>query len=165
MMSIQFRADEIFEMAEQIERNGARFYRKAAEGCAPDERIQKLLRHLADMEDDHEKTFHQMRKNLPDKDRGWDLFDPEDQAAQYLQAFAGGHVFNVREDACDRLSGTEKLEDILKIAIGMEKNSIVFYRGIQEMIPAKLGREKIDDIIKEEMKHITILSTELDSLK
>lgn len=31
-MSFNFNADEIFEMAEEIERNGAKFYRKAAEG-------------------------------------------------------------------------------------------------------------------------------------
>ena len=29
-MSTKFSADEIYEMAEQIERNGAAFYRKAA---------------------------------------------------------------------------------------------------------------------------------------
>jgi len=165
MMSIQFTADEIFEMAEQIERNGARFYRKAAEECVQDERARKLLRHLADMEDDHEKTFHKMRDSLPDKERGWSRFDPEDEAAQYLQSFAGGHVFDVKKDACDLLTGNEQLEEILRIAIGMEKDSIVFYRGIQEMVPEKLGQDEIDGIIKEEMKHITLLSKELSSLK
>jgi len=33
-MPIPFNADEVFEMAEQIERNGARFYRAAAEEIA-----------------------------------------------------------------------------------------------------------------------------------
>jgi rubrerythrin len=164
-MSIQFNADEIFEMAEQIERNGARFYRKAAEGCTQDERSQKLLLHLADMEDDHEKTFHVMRQDLSNTDRGWEMFDPEGLATQYLQAFASGHVFDVKKDACDLLTGSEQLEDILHIAIGMEKDSIVFYRGIQEMVPEKLGKERIEGIIKEEMKHITLLSKELAALK
>jgi rubrerythrin len=165
MMSIQFTADEIFEMAEEIERNGARFYRKAAEGCARDERARKLLQHLAGMEDDHEKTFQKMRAGLSDKERGWSRFDPEDEAAQYLQAFADGHVFDVKEDACDLLTGDEEVEEILKMAIGMEKDSIAFYRGIQEMVPEKLGKEEIDNIIKEEMKHITLLSKELAALK
>jgi len=164
-MSIQFTADEIFEMAEQIERNGARFYRKAAEGCTQDERAQKLFQHLADMEDDHEKTFQKMRASLPDKERGWSRFDPEDEAAQYLQSFASGHVFDVKKDACDLITGNEQLEEILRIAIGIEKDSIVFYRGIQEMVPETIGQDEIDGIIKEEMKHITILSKELDALK
>ena len=164
-MSIRFNADEIFEMAEQIERNGARFYRKAAKGCAQDVQTSKLLLHLAEMEDHHEKIFHQMRQHLPNKDRGWEMFDPEGQVAQYLRAFAGGHVFNVQENACDRLTGAEERDDILRIAIGMEKDSIVFYRGIQEMVPEKLGKDKIDDIIREEMKHITLLSTEMTAAR
>jgi rubrerythrin len=164
-MSMQFNADEIFEMAEQIERNGARFYRKAAEGCDQDERSQKFLLRLADMEDDHEKTFHAMRRDLTDKERGWEAFDPEGLATQYLQAFAGGHVFDVKKDACDLLSGSERMEDILHIAIGMEKDSIAFYRGIQEMVPERSGKEKIEGIIREEMKHIVLLSKELAALK
>jgi len=39
-MSYDFNADEVFEMAEQIERNGVRFYREAA----------LYLRALADLE-------------------------------------------------------------------------------------------------------------------
>ena len=33
-MSYDFNADEVFEMAEQMERNGAKFYRDAAETAA-----------------------------------------------------------------------------------------------------------------------------------
>ncbi len=56
---ITFSADEIFEIAEQIERNGANFYRKAAESAEGDNR--NLLLRLAKMEDDHEKIFATMR--------------------------------------------------------------------------------------------------------
>jgi rubrerythrin len=165
MMGIQFTADEIFEVAEQIERNGARFYRKAAQGCASDESIRGLFLRLADMEDDHLRKFQQMRRSLPDKVRGYENFDPEGEAAQYLQAFAGGHVFDVKEDACDRLTGSETIEEVLHIAIGMEKDSIAFYRGIQEMIPQDQGRETIDGIIREEMEHLAAFGRELATLR
>jgi len=56
MLTQYFNADEIFEMAEQIERNGAKFYRRAAEQVtSPDG--SELLLNLAVMEDVHEKTF------------------------------------------------------------------------------------------------------------
>ena len=55
-MSIFFNPDEILEMAEQIERNGARFYRQAAQG-AQDAGVRELLQKLATMEDGHEKLF------------------------------------------------------------------------------------------------------------
>jgi rubrerythrin len=53
------------------------------------------------------------------------------------------------------------MKDILKAAIGAEKDSIVFYLGMKELVPAKLGKDKIDDIIKEEMSHIRLLSARL----
>ena len=51
-MSITFNADEIFEMAEQIERNGAKFYREAAEN-ASDADVKEMLLSMAAMEDGH----------------------------------------------------------------------------------------------------------------
>ena len=37
-MSYNFNADEIFEIAEQIERNGANFYRTAAENITDEDK-------------------------------------------------------------------------------------------------------------------------------
>ena len=44
-MSIKFNADEILEMAEQIERNGVLFYRTAAEQVSDPQQKQLLLFH------------------------------------------------------------------------------------------------------------------------
>jgi rubrerythrin len=78
---------------------------------------------------------------------------------------ADGHVFDVRKDSSERLTGKETMEDILNTAIGLEKDSIVFYLGIKEIVPKRLSRQRIDDIIKEEMGHIAVLSKELAALK
>ena len=64
---INFDADEIFEMAEQIEHNGAKFYRKAAEPIAGGNR--DLLLRLAVMEDEHERTFAGMRGEMSDAEK------------------------------------------------------------------------------------------------
>ncbi len=53
-MVMPFNADEVFEMAEQIERNGARFYRAAAKKIPE---VSQVFSDLAAMEDEHEKTF------------------------------------------------------------------------------------------------------------
>ena len=163
-MSFSFNADEIFEMAEQIERNGSRFYRRAAEG-AVDPRNRRLFLDLAAMEDEHEKVFASMRANLAHGEREATVFDPDGQAALYLRAMADEHVFDVKADPTELFAGKETMEDILRTAIGMEKDSIVFYLGMKELVPQRLGKDRIDDIIKEEMGHIAILSKELTSLK
>jgi len=163
-MSSPFNPSEILEMAEQIERNGARFYRRAAEGTV-DSRNRQLLVHLAAIEDEHEKTFASMRANLTDAEQETTVFDPEGQAALYLRAMADGHVFDVKADPAKLLTGKETMEDILQKAMGMEKDSIVFYLGMKELVPERLGKGKVDAIIKEEMNHLASLGSELAALR
>jgi rubrerythrin len=52
----------------------------------------------------------------------------------------------------------------LRIAIGLEKDSVVFYVAIRDAVPQSLGKEKVEGIIKEEMDHIILLSRMLSSL-
>ncbi|MFZ0034569.1 MAG: ferritin family protein [Sedimentisphaerales bacterium] len=163
-MGITFNAFEIFEMAEQIERNGIKFYRKAAKGVSDKDTSQMLL-NLAAMEAEHEKTFAGMKKQFSDKERESDVFDPDNETALYLQAMADGHVFDPKKDYSKQLTGNESVEDILKLALGAEKDSIVFYLGLKDFVPAGAGRDKVEAIIKEEMGHITILNHKMTALK
>ena len=157
-MSIDFNADEVFEIAEQIERNGARFYRNVAQKVADNDKKQ-LLTDLAVMEDEHEQTFKDLRSKLSLDEKVQTTFDPEGESERYLRALADTRIFYEKE------VDTTSMEEILKSAITAEKDSIVFYLGIKEVVPAHLGKQKLDDIIKEEMGHISLLSNELMELK
>ena len=162
-MSDVFNIDEIFEIAEQIERNGAKFYRKAAESF--DDDAKDMLIGLAEMEDTHEKVFSKMREDFKKEKKLAESFDPDGEAVLYLRAIADGYVFKFNEDPSEKLKGSETMEDILKISIGLENDSIAFYTGIREAVPDKLGKEKIAHIISEEMGHVTTLKEKLASLK
>jgi rubrerythrin len=157
-MSYDFNADEVFEMAEQLERNGGKFYRSAAEN-ADDSENRKLLLELAKMEDQHEKTFQAMRAELPAKEKESKVFDPQGEAALYLRALADTRVFFEK-----KIDLTSMLE-ILKAAIEAEKDSIVFYLGMKEAVPENLGRDRLDNIIAEEMGHIRLLGKKLAAMK
>ena len=165
-MAYDFNVDEIFEMAEQIERNGARFYKAIAEG-SPKGEVRNLFLKFAEMEEEHEKVFISMRTELSDKDKKSTLFDPEGESAQYLRALADLRVFdgNADEDFAfsEDLAEEERMKRALRAAIDLEKESIVFYQGMKEFVPESLGKNKIDDIIKEEMKHVRILTNQLVS--
>jgi len=163
-MSFDFNADEIFEMAEQIERNGAAFYRNSAKGVS-DAKSREFLLGLAAMEDQHEKTFSAMRDGLTDREKTPTAFDPNNEAVLYLKALADSRVFVERKmpdlESFAGRSQEEILEEILKFAIGAEKESIVFYLGMRDAVPDKLGKNRLDAIIKEEMGHIRMLSNRL----
>ena len=153
-MIYNFNADEIFEIAEQIERNGAIFYRTAAENIT-DEDKKKLLIHLAEMEDDHEKTFKTLRDELSENEKTMTTFDPEDETADYLRLLADTRVFYEKE------VDVTSLNEVFKTAITAEKDSIVFYLGMKNVVPSHQGKDWLDRIIKEEMDHIRLLSKEL----
>lgn len=163
-MGIVFNAEEILEIAVGIERNGQKFYRTAASN-AKEEEHRTLLLELAEMEVNHEKLFSEMKAGLSPQERESKDMDPEHEAAGYLRAVADGNVFDYRKDPASMLTGAESIDDILHTAIGMEKESIVFYTGLKHMVPQRLGGTKVDDIIKEELSHITLLSRQLANMK
>lgn len=160
-MGVTFNADEVFEMAEQIERNGAKFYRAAAEKFSS---VRQMLLDLAAMEDEHEKTFKDMRAQLSGREQEPLVFDPDDEAQMYLQVVADGHVFDTKADPIEQLKDKDKPEDILQTAINMEKESIAFYAGLKECVPPRAGRDKVEAIIREEFSHIATLNEKLSTL-
>ncbi|MHC4438224.1 MAG: ferritin-like domain-containing protein [Planctomycetota bacterium] len=153
-MVMPFNADEVFEMAEQIERNGAKFYRAAAEKLS---RAREVLLDLASMEDEHEKTFAAMRAELSGKEVVKPVFDPDDEAQIYLRVMADKFVFNLKTDPTEQLVSKETAEDLLEMAIDVERDSIDFYVGMKGLVSSRADKEKVEAIIKEEISHIAIL--------
>ena len=153
-MPSEFNANDIFEMAKKIEKNGVIFYRNAAKQVDV-QKYKDFLLELATMEEAHEKIFDTMQKELKEEDAFPTTFDPNDENILYLKALADTRIFFKKEKPEESLNG------ILSTAIQTEKDSISFYLGMKELIPAKFGLSKIDDIIKEEMNHIRILAGKL----
>ena len=157
-MQYDFNANEILQMAEQLEKNGADFYRKSIEKIQ-DPAGKELLLSLAEMEDQHEKTFADLRSKLTTSEKAQTVFDPEGETVRYLKALADSKVF------FEKTIDTDSMEGILKEAITAEKDSILFYLGLKDAVPEALGKDKIDAVIKEEMSHINLLTRELVALK
>jgi rubrerythrin len=163
VMSIEFNAKEIFEVAVQIEKNGNLFYTRASEKST-DPKVRKMFASLADMEKVHERTFEAIKNELKGKETELVTYDPQDETVLYLQAFASGHIFDLKENLSSFFSGKEDTKAVVKKAISLEKDSIVFYLGLEDLVPEELGKDKVYKIINEEKTHVRILSGMLDSL-
>lgn len=162
-MGIKFNADEVFEIAINIEKNGAAFYRKAAQ--SQNEADNKdFLNKLAGMEDLHLKTFEEMRKNISNSEKQGASYDPYDELSLYLSAAADFHGGEGSPKAADKLNGTESISEIINIAMDLEKKSILYYIGLKDLVPEKLGKDKIDNIIDEEKKHVIQLAQALSRI-
>jgi len=161
-MAVTFNADEVFEMAEQIERNGAKFYRLAAQS-PNNSALKSFLEELADMEVEHIKIFAKIRTELSGG-APLDMFDPDDDAVKYLQAVVRGRIFDVSGEPSEKLTACKTPQDVLKVAIELEKDSIVYYLAMKNRVLSESGKEKIDAIISQEMGHVLVLKDKLASI-
>jgi rubrerythrin len=162
-MSVTFNADEVFEMAEEIERNGAKFYREIAAN-ASDPKMKDMFLRMASMEDGHLKTFQEMRTLLSEREKGETVFDPYDEATQYLQALAGSKGFEGMRSPTEKLTGQESARELLEIAINAEKNSVLYYVGLKDLVPTEAGRDQVEAVIREEVRHVADLRRYLSAL-
>jgi len=163
-MGIRFTADEILAIAEKIEANGIAFYAAAAEKVSAGN-LADLLRKLSHWESAHAKIFAAMRKELTEKEKEPVTYDPDNEAGLYLQAVADGTVFKLEEDPGKIMGANPTPESIINIALGREKDSVVYYTGVKQIVPASLGQERIEEIINEELGHIRQLNNTLLQLQ
>jgi len=147
-------AEKIFDIAEQVERDGANFYRKAAEHANED--CRSVLLALATMESNHERTFADMRADFSDGELQPLVTDPARKGALYLQAAIDGKIFGA--NPLSELTGTESIDKIFEIAIDLEKDSVIFYQSMKALVPPGRARQQLDKIIDEEIGHILELT-------
>jgi rubrerythrin len=158
-MIVVLNAIEIFEIAEQIERNGAMFYHKAAELFKKSD-ISNMFSELSDWEKQHEHVFADMKKKLASTSKKSQTSDLEKKQLD-PKVMACLAVFGTVSDPVHRLKNIEKIADVLHTAIEKEKDSITFYEGLKDFVTGRDDQIKVDDIINEEMHHIKILNQAL----
>ena len=163
-MGDQFNAEEVLKMAEQIEKNGQEFYRNAS-NAVDDFEVSRLLSDLAEWEKGHEALFASMRKELSSEEKTQTAIDPYCEAALYLKAMADNHVFKQQTNKpLSMLEGDKSTEKIIDLAIQFEKDSLLFFLGLERLVSPRLGKDRVYNIIDEEIGHIAYLEKQRSRL-
>jgi rubrerythrin len=152
-VSISFYGNELINIAIGIERRGIAFYDVLARSTQ-NIKAREIFQYLVGMERDHIRIFQSM---LDEADK-YEV--PEAYAgeyAAYLQALVDSAVFT--DDTVTSELATQSENDIAAIELGIsaEKDSILFYYEMREIVP-KSARATIDKIIAEEKLHLRQLS-------
>jgi len=162
-MSFSLSYAEALAAAVRVEENGALFYRKAAEG-AYDPAASELFLKLAAMEEEHRGYFKALALALEQRESLF-LNDPDGKFAASIREMADAGVFNLTASHAAFFSGKRSPREVVEYAIGIEKDSVIFYLGLQEAVVDREEADKLGGIIKEEMRHIAILSGLLKRMK
>ncbi len=92
-------------------------------------------------------------------------FDPNNEAALYIQAMADAQGWEGKISPTQELTGNESIKKILEIALNSEKESVFFYLGLKSLVPVKAGKNRVEAVIHEELNHIRILLENLKTLQ
>lgn len=142
-----FTLADICNIAIQIERNGEKTYREAAEKARNPEAA-KLLEMLAEDEAKHAHWFQQMDGNqeIDDKDQGVARMGRE-----LLQEMMAPHTFSLDKEA---LAAAEHPKDVLRQSIEFEHDTMLFYDMLYGFLDDHDTKRRLERIITEERAHI-----------
>ena len=152
-MSISFSGSELIDVAISIERRGIAFYDIMAKST-DNPMARDVFQHLADMERQHIQIFQGMLDEA-DKYQSSEAYAGE--YAGYLQALVDSAVFTDEVIASEMASKTDSDIEALELAIGAERDSILFYYEMRDIMPQR-AHPTVTKIIAEEKSHLRQLS-------
>jgi len=160
-METKFNVFEILQIAEKIEHNGAKFYLKAAE-LSDDPEVRDTCYKLAAWKARHEKVLAQRRKRFSEKTGEFGTFDPDNYVLSNPHVMAGLAVFATKPGSLKGPVDRENRQEIFRDAVRRAREAIVFYHGLKDFTRDPASEETIETIIKEENRHIRLLTEQLE---
>jgi rubrerythrin len=146
----KFSLREAVEQAIQTEKLGYEFYRVMAEKFNEDRGMKELCETLAEKERVHEKTFSDLMEGV--KEAGevdWE------EVSRYLRAIVESEFFLGKGKSLPSLDHVKTAADAVKFAVGFEKETLLYFYGVRDLIQEK---GVISRIIEEEKSHIVWLN-------
>ncbi len=147
-MAVYFSGKELLEMAVTIEKNGAEFYDRLARATSNRD-VKAVYQELADKERQHIGTFETM---LLSRDTA-DGIECSEEYAPYMQAMVDSIIFTNEQGLMDLARMATGEQEALQIGITAEKDSILFYTEMRDMVRAA-DRETVNNIVDEEKRHL-----------
>lgn len=158
-MANLFKPSEILKIALTIEENGREYYLEAKENASTPE-MADLFGFLADEEVRHLEIFSKMLSGVG-KEKVPESYPGEHDA--YIRALAASHVFTRDAVGKDMVAKAKDEKEILQFALGFEKDSILLYYEMLDLVPAS-KREVVEEVIREEKSHVRKLNEILAGL-
>jgi rubrerythrin len=147
---------EIIDIAVQIEHNGERIYRRAAEQINNPFLSAALLK-MADEEAKHAKWISRLR---PPRSRLPGDSNLEKIVRVFMRETVVDKTFSLKEAD---FRSMKAVEDLFETSIEFERDTILFYETIRRIVSEDETITLLDTIIAEEKNHITTLQVSIKS--
>lgn len=148
-----FAGSEIVELGIQIEKNGRDFYNAVA-GRSKNNKARDIFTYLAAEETKHIAIFKKILDSV-------NKYEPPEaypgEYFAYMNALASQQVFTQKDKGAQAAKNVTSDKQAVELAIGFEKDSIIFYEGIRKMVP-EYDYKVVDELITQEQNHLKQLS-------
>ncbi len=146
-----FALSEIIEFAIRIEENGEKVYRDAS-ATVSDPSLVSLFQRLAHEEREHVQWFSELKGTVKEGN-----VDPEvaEMGRSLLLGIVGDQSFSLQERDLSKITD---LTGVLKAAMDFEKDTVIFYEMMAAFVQEDAALDKLNQIIREENRHIAALS-------
>jgi len=148
-----FSPSEIVQMGVEIEKNGRDFYNAVA-GLSKSAGAKKIFEFLAGEEDKHIKVFEDILSTV-------EKYEPPEAYTEeyfsYLRALSESHVFTKKNQGTEIGSKVKTDKEAINLAIGFEKDSILFYYEMKKLVLAD-SHKAIDRLVAQEQEHLKKLT-------
>lgn len=148
-----FSARELLNVAIGIEHRGIAFYDVMARSM-DNEAVRGIFDHLAKMERRHIQVFQGILDALGD---GQEQEVPTGEHADYIRGLIDSGVFSDEMVAAKLEVPSYSYMEALELAIGIEKDSVLFYYEMRDMM-AGAEQHEVNKVIAEEKWHLRQLS-------
>lgn len=152
-MGIFFTGRELIEIAIGIEGNGETFYNSLA-GSTKNPEAKGTYTYLADQEKEHAAIFQKMLGLVGE------YKPPETSTEQYnlyLKALIDSLIFTDDKTTLEMAQKVNDDAEAIQIAVQAEKDSILFYTEVRELVRPP-DRKVVKKIIDEERSHLRQLT-------
>ena len=147
-----FKGMDVLTFAVEIEKNGQSFYAAVANNTG-DSGVKKVFLKLAEQEEKHvadfEKLLDKITNNQPQETYSGEYLD-------YVKALVDNHVFNTGADIKAMAESVKSKVDALDLALQFEKDSILFFAELKNVV-APHNHRIIEDLINQERDHIRLI--------
>lgn len=146
---------DIFRFAINMEDQGKVFYENASL-CTEDKRSAKLFSYLQKQEINHSKVFGRLKEAYSKKRV---FFNVDNDFEEVVDTLLRGLLLPDISEVRDVLKKNRNsgLVSIIKIAMEVELNTIIFYKKLKEILKQKIIQKALDRIISEEESHLVEL--------
>lgn len=154
-----FQINEVVNIAVEIEKRGEQFYRDMAQRVK-DQKVKETLLFLAGEEVKHQNIFSQMLSRMRSLEIPPGSSDSEYWA--YVNDLIDSNFLFHSPIATKLISSVSTDEEVIHLAMGFEKESILFFTEMRSLVPGEEAKA-IDTCIQEERKHLRKLSLVIKS--